>query len=336
MTPSLLSDQNSSVSQSLDALGVWIVNLADCHRRLAQVTEELERADLPFQRVQAVDGRGVLATSFPEYHNQLALRRYGRPLSGSEMGCFLSHRRCAQQFLSSNAQLALVLEDDVRIPADFRLLLGRLLSWLEEHYQNQWDVLNLGNPSHKFSRQLAEFRIPLGTGNSTNQLDSSACVASCNSYRLMAAHYFPLGTFAVLWNRRGAQAFLDSTQSIYAPVDQFLRDWCARTGRGLAVDPAPIGVDRSQSFIRHRLRDRLSHNLLHYWAVKNLRLIRNQFAARQKWLTDFPPVTIGTGPCNATPQTQCYLPTASSLQLQGQDRIASAITVDSARSRQSA
>jgi|694.fasta_scaffold00010_29 glycosyl transferase family 25 len=240
----------------------YVINLDDSHERLARVRDQLMAADVDFRRIQAVDGRKVSAKSFSEYDDRLARRRYGRPLSGGEAGCFLSHRRCVQEFLNSEYEYALVLEDDVFLPANLRRVLMRLVNWLHQSRGPQWDVVNLGNAPRKLSQGLTRLKVQQ------------------QELELQAAYYFPLGTFGLLWSRSGAKRFLEQTHTIYAPVDQFLRDWCAVSGQGLALTPALIGVDRSQSYIRHRLIDRMKLNLLFYWVMKNVRLARNHYNAR--------------------------------------------------------
>lgn len=240
----------------------YVINLDDSRERLACVRSQLSAAGIDFQRIQAVDGRKVAALSFPEYNDRLARRRYGRPLSGGEAGCFLSHRRCVQEFLKSEHEYALVLEDDVFVPVNLSRVLMRVINWLHQSMRGRWDLVNLGNSPRKLSLDLTRLDIE------QQQLE------------LQSAYYFPLGTFGLLWSRSGAQRFLEQTHEIYAPVDQFLRDWCAVSGQGLALTPALIGVDRSQSYIRHRLIDRLKLNLMAYWVMKNLRLARNHRNAR--------------------------------------------------------
>jgi glycosyl transferase, family 25 len=242
---------------------IFVVNLESSSQRLDRMTDQLSSAGIEFQRVPAVDGRAAAAESFSEYDGKLALRRYGRPMSGPEVGCFLSHRRSAEQFLSTDEEFALVLEDDTYMPDEFLAILMQLSNVLRSNDPGSWDIINLGNPPKKYARPWTEIRHGLDT------------------FSLCRSFYFPLGTFALIWNRSGAEEFLRQSERVYAPVDQFIRDWCAATGRGLALAPSLVGVDRSQSDIRPRLSDRLKLNLIRYWTIKNLRLLKNHRQAKQ-------------------------------------------------------
>jgi glycosyl transferase, family 25 len=244
----------------------YLINLATSNERLEHATSHLRRANIPFERVDAVDGRNKSARDFSEYDDRMARRKYGRSLSGGEVGCFLSHRRCIEQFLATEQLHALVLEDDLVMPEDFLETLRHLLTQLDQSYRGEWDVVNLGRPPKKYFRVLDDF--------------------SCGGVhaKLCAAHYFPLQTFALLWTREGGRAFWKASRTIYAPVDQFLRDWCAETSRGFALTPPLVGVARGSSDIANRLSDRLMTNWLAYWTFKNLRLLRNLRRARQAML----------------------------------------------------
>ena len=241
----------------------YLINLASSRERLEQATIALRRAGMEFERVAAVDGRQKSADVFREYNRKMARRQYGRPLSGGEVGCFLSHRACVERFLATKEPYALVLEDDLLMPEDFPQTLRLVLAWLDQSYGGKWDVINLGRTPKKYFREVQVFE-PGG-------VPVTLCVAC----------YFPLCTFALLWTREGAAAFLAASQTFAAPVDQFLRDWCAETARGLALTPALIGVVRGKSEIGNTLADRLFSNWFTYWFYKNRRLLRNQRKARR-------------------------------------------------------
>ncbi len=64
--------------------------------------------------VKAVDGRHMEAETFSECFDQnRAFKRYGRVLRPGEAGCTMSHRKCLQEFIASDAQYSLICEDDL-------------------------------------------------------------------------------------------------------------------------------------------------------------------------------------------------------------------------------
>lgn len=71
---------------------------------------QLDECGMSYERVPAVDGRQLA-----ERTDLTHISSYGLPVTASEIGCMLSHRRAWLQFLRSGEDLALILEDDVNI-----------------------------------------------------------------------------------------------------------------------------------------------------------------------------------------------------------------------------
>lgn len=120
-------------------LTVYLINLDRAPERRKRMAAVLARAQLPYERVTAVDGRD-LCFPHPEF-DALAFRLlHGRRTIASEVGCYLSHVSCARRLLAGVATHALVLEDDTALPDDIRGLLEAALQ-SREH----WDVLRLSS-----------------------------------------------------------------------------------------------------------------------------------------------------------------------------------------------
>jgi glycosyl transferase family 25 len=184
----------------------------DCNReRWNRIATDLEAAGLPARRLSAVDGRNRSAESFESYGDAEARRMMARPLLGAELGCYLSHLRFLESFLSSGRRFGLVLEDDAHIPADAADRLRRVLAVLSD--ATHWDVMNCCAAPRRFSRVIGP--------------DRAAGVSR--------AYHFPMRTTAVLWSREGAQRFLDDHQGIVRPIDLDLRAFVGASGRGLAL-----------------------------------------------------------------------------------------------------
>jgi glycosyl transferase, family 25 len=279
-----------NIAQALASmgLGIYVINLADCHERLENTTASLCGAGLEFSRFDAVDARNRQTTDFPEYDDQMARRRYGRPLFSGEIGCFLSHKGCVDLFLKSEQRFALIVEDDLSVSEEFGDFLLQVVRWLDQSYCGSWDVVNLGNSPKKHFTKVKHFNLR------NERLD------------LCAAHYFPLGTFALLWNRAGAISFEERSRTIYAPIDQFLRDWCSATGRGLAFDPSPVNHLDSKGQIARSLLERIkTNNLMLYWIRKNVRLIKNQIRARRSLASSIKRENEGPNRQNVITSVEC-------------------------------
>ncbi len=144
--PISLSDVDQLAPVQL-RLKTYLINLDRAEDRLAFMKEELSRVGLPFERIPAVDGRN-LVFPIPEFDAAAYRRCHGRRPNPSEVGCYLSHIECANRLLGSDESHALILEDDVALPADFRALLRASLD-----AGGAWDILRLStvNTGRKYS-----------------------------------------------------------------------------------------------------------------------------------------------------------------------------------------
>lgn len=97
---------------------VFIVNLARSPDRRAHMLGQLSSIGLPAELVQGVDGRHLDLAS-GQVAPELIARKSFRP---GAAGCALSHLSVYRSVLDKSLPWALVLEDDVVLPADLALL----------------------------------------------------------------------------------------------------------------------------------------------------------------------------------------------------------------------
>ena len=90
---------------------VFVISLKSDEARRQKLKERFKNYG-EFKLVEATDGRAMSAKEYYGYALP-SLEAYGRLLSPSEIGCSLSHMRAYEEFLKSDARLALILEDDV-------------------------------------------------------------------------------------------------------------------------------------------------------------------------------------------------------------------------------
>ncbi|MDO5620922.1 MAG: glycosyltransferase family 25 protein [Paracoccus sp. (in: a-proteobacteria)] len=206
-------------------IDTYLINLDGSDDRLSSATAQLAAEGIGFTRVPAFDGRGLTPDQFPDYDAGAALNYMGRPLRGGEIGCYLSHLDCARRMLDSGATRAMVLEDDMQLPAGFAGALEELLAGLDR--LEGWDLVNLGANKHRIYTPIFGF----------------------GRYALTDAHYFPMTTTGLIWSRQGAEAFVQAHDRIFAPVDNYFRHWQTRRGRGLAVWPGLVTTTGAESLI---------------------------------------------------------------------------------------
>jgi glycosyl transferase, family 25 len=98
----------------------YVINLARSRDRYAHMVSELEKTDLEYEFVAAVDGR-ELDISDPTLVSidELSTRSVFPANSAASV---LSHIRCYERIIAAGLDAALVLEDDAILPADINSL----------------------------------------------------------------------------------------------------------------------------------------------------------------------------------------------------------------------
>jgi len=204
----------------------YLINLDDSKDRLRKATQQLQKDNVNYVRISAVDGRGRAAEDFSGYDSDLALRYMGRPMKGGEMGCYGSHLEAISLLLESRYEFAVVIEDDVLWPQGTKEKIIRLLSHIYNEKIN-CDIINLGFNKNKIFTSKKEF----------------------GDFSLVHAHYFPMTTTCIIWSREGAKRFKESQRKIYAPIDNTLREWQVAENRGYATMPPLVSITNAASEI---------------------------------------------------------------------------------------
>lgn len=227
-----------------------LINLDRSPERLASIRPQIEAAGLGFERVPAVDGSKLGGAALEVHDRERAVRHFGRPLTTGEIGCYLSHVECARRFVASGEPSCLVLEDDAVPADDAGAFVKALADWLDNESGLDWDIVNLG----KQPKRMHTKRTVLA------------------GRAVYSAHYYPTGTAALLWSRRGATAFLKAHGRISAPIDHYLRSWCCRRDGGVAVAPRPFVPRGAGSTIDAVPGERtaFAHNHRLGWALRHV------------------------------------------------------------------
>jgi glycosyl transferase family 25 len=118
-------------------LAVYLINMDRAETRRAMMEARLKEAGLAHERVSAVDG-AKLTLPMPEF-SELSYRfLHGRRWLPAEVGCYLSHVECAKRLLQTQAEYALILEDDVAFGDGMMEAVERALD-----NDDCWDILRL-------------------------------------------------------------------------------------------------------------------------------------------------------------------------------------------------
>lgn len=248
-------------------IATYVINLDMSTERLDLIGSRLDALDIPFERVAAFDGRKLDMATVDGYDADRAMRYMGRWLVGGEIGCYRSHLSVAERFLASDARYALVLEDDAQLLCNPKMLLAEALPDLDA-MDPDWLLVNIGNNKLKHASYRSRYNL------------------ADHDYALVAAHYFPMTTSAIVWSREGARRFVEEHRSIFAPVDNYFRYWLTREGHGYSFWPAPVTttdaasiIDASGSAYRQKVNRKWNYGLLRQKRLVEEKLI----AIGKKW-----------------------------------------------------
>ena len=194
-----------------------LINLGESVDRLQSTDVQLRRENIAYERMPAFDGRALDTKTFPQYNRRRALAHFGRELTGAEIGCYLSHLACFRRIIESDAEVALIFEDDIILESGSKDAIGEIISGLSKIHDTQWDAINIG------SSIKPKYRTPV-FGFSTHS--NSVCYS----------HLYPLKTHATIWHRRAVERFVNEHTDIWMPIDQFVRHILTRRGTGLCLE----------------------------------------------------------------------------------------------------
>lgn len=182
--------------RSSNLFEIFVINLDSRPDRLFRMKEQLP---IPFTRVCAID-----ATEGDMVSQHQALT------SAPSLGCWLSHVKAYEIFLSTNVKYALILEDD----ADFQYVenlevqLNEYLKLLEGEKLN---VLQIGS--------MGDFRIRSRIRNFLHKLISPHSEQVRKRYPNLVFNSFVPGTHAYFIDRKAAEQISRLNSPAYLPTD---------------------------------------------------------------------------------------------------------------------
>jgi glycosyl transferase family 25 len=121
-------------------MNVFVINLDRSLDRRAHITAELRKTGLDYEIITAVDGRDLNLHDSTIIDSSLMAKN---SFPAGTAGCALSHLRTYQKIIADGLDEALILEDDVTLPAD----LGTLVDAVARHLTGaEVALLNYGSP----------------------------------------------------------------------------------------------------------------------------------------------------------------------------------------------
>lgn len=187
---------------------ILIINLEKDINRKEEITKLINQklGGFYFSFIKAIDGKKLQESEIKANIDQEKRKKlFKRELSLGEIGCLMSHKKAYEALLKSDANAALILEDDAffddrlkeflshldELPSDLELL---LLGHQRQVYE---DGFRIESPySRRFAKQIGKgiLRRLVGNGN---------------------------GGYGYLLTKKGAKKMLKATQKPFMPVDNY-------------------------------------------------------------------------------------------------------------------
>ena len=115
----------------------YVINLAHATERWELMEKQLNALHIDHTRVEGVYGNR-LSEPIADYNERKYRILHGKTTNKGEVGCYLSHIKTLRAFLCSDANHALVLEDDVQLPDNILNLIEHDLN-----FSKHWNLLRL-------------------------------------------------------------------------------------------------------------------------------------------------------------------------------------------------
>lgn len=196
------SNTQVSVPITSGKVQAYIINLDRAPERYASVKNLVGSLGFPVTRLSATDGKTLSNMEIQEkVDGTIYEKLMGHSAQLGTIGCYLSHLRTWQAFLDSDAEFALVFEDDIHFDS------ARLRETIDELLQNNhlWDSVSFDL---------------FGTANPWT-LTTLKNNGKLSVYPKQVTH-----SGAYLMNRKAAQKWIAKALPIKMPVDHyFIRSW---------------------------------------------------------------------------------------------------------------
>lgn len=197
---------------------VFLINLDKSLDRFEACKSELDKYNIPFERIPAIYGKDLSEQELNSIYDQVKNKQYYKTdMSIGEIGCYLSHIKCWQKIIDDDLDYAVILEDDFKLSDNFA------------HFQSiftnlkNWDFIRIA---------FASRGVPIVDSTRIN-----------NAYQLTYYKKVPINTLAQVVSKQGASKLLDSSQSIYRPIDVDLKHYWEKRIQVLGINP-PLIEDR--------------------------------------------------------------------------------------------
>lgn len=114
----------------------FVINLDKDKERMFFMHNQLTKLGIEYRRQPAILGKEYQPT-LSEYDKELAINKGGHKMLLGEVGCALSHAKVLEKIVQEKISYALILEDDVVLPDNFKEIIEREIG----RNKNKWEYL---------------------------------------------------------------------------------------------------------------------------------------------------------------------------------------------------
>jgi len=123
------NEGRTGTQSTIVGIPVYVISLKDSDVRRRNMTERLGALGIPFQFVDAIDGR---TQRLPDYFDGARLVREGFRFE-SGLACTVSHRLVHRMIVNCRQELGLILEDDAEPSEDFPEALRNSIAFMQSN-----------------------------------------------------------------------------------------------------------------------------------------------------------------------------------------------------------
>jgi glycosyl transferase, family 25 len=229
------------------ALKIYYINLGRATDKRAFMERQLRQTQIPFERIEAIDGSNIDLTRLNCFANASEVRRWGGDRTPGALGCSLSHLEVYRRIRNDGIEVAVILEDDVTLLPDFASVVRCAASVVED--ENIY-LVYFHSGLKRFYRSGS---IDIGGGYSLHRAESAYGTYSSAGYLLtnrtaadLASYVYPIHTTADNYGLYQKDGVIRDLWAVLPPPT---------TGGGFVSD---IGYGRLHFFKRWLVRSSFS------------------------------------------------------------------------------
>lgn len=236
-------------------LPVYVINLDSYQCRWESSNKQLDDLNVECTRISAIDGNDLSNDYVDAFNKRNALMyKWLRPLSASEIGCFLSHVYAWEEIVNNDRQGGFIFEDDFIANNDLPIVIDAI-----EKLKIKYPVL-----------------IKLYVPNSSEKWGyNSGCARSVSvvdNYCLTLPLKVQWGALAYYINKDAAVQLIKNSKQCKRPLDDYLRRTWEAGVLVLHITPSLIKHNNNNASIIGVSRKVMQsiHNTFLYRAIYNL------------------------------------------------------------------